>query len=317
VVLDLNHDGQISYDNVRMDINSDGHLDHTTWVGAQDGVLVWDKYADGTVHDSSQYALSQYGPTGSTDLQGLAAGFDSNHDGVFNAQDAQFAQFKVWQDSNQNGVADPGELHSLAKIGITAINLQSDGLQRTPAAGVTEVGHTSATINDGTHNETTMLVADAVFAFSNLDCSMQGKAQDKAQGNVQENMQDNAQDNMQANALYVLGANMQLDLSRLSAVDLTARKPHNVQLHWNDVLSTPAPQELPQLLPLGDAADAGHVGNAGHADNAIPINASIWTDPAGALTPADPTYALYHHSADPSAQLMIDQCSLPAWQLGY
>jgi hypothetical protein len=65
------------------------------------------------------------------------------------------------------------------------------------------------------------------------------------------------------------------------------------------------------LLPLGDAADAGHVGNA------MPINASIWSDPAATLTPTDASYALYRTSADPCAQHIIDQCSLHAWQLGY
>ena len=52
VVIDLNRDGILSYGQVTMDVNGDGHLDTTKWAGAQDGVLVWDRFADGLVHDT-------------------------------------------------------------------------------------------------------------------------------------------------------------------------------------------------------------------------------------------------------------------------
>jgi hypothetical protein len=183
VVLDLNRDGDLSYSQTLMDVNGDGQLDQTAWAGAQDGVLVWDKYADGAVHDNSQYAFSQYGAAGSTDLQGLAAVFDTNHDGVFNAQDAKFAEFKVWQDGNGNGVSDVGEVRSLAEVGIEAIQLSSDGVVRAPAVGVQEAGRSTAQLADGGE----MLVADAAFAFQTvpqLDFAgfvAQAQAESKAQ----------------------------------------------------------------------------------------------------------------------------------------
>ncbi|MFY8178342.1 MAG: hypothetical protein ACOVKR_02975, partial [Limnohabitans sp.] len=162
VVLDLNGDGELSYSHTVMDVNSDGHQDSTAWAGPQDGVLVWDKYHDGLVHDHSQYAFTQYG--GDTDLKGLAAAFDTNRDGQLNAQDAKFAEFKVWQDINQDGVSDAGEVRSLAEWGVTSIHLVSDGVQRTPAAGVSEAGRTTASTSTGK----AMLVADAAFDFSSI-----------------------------------------------------------------------------------------------------------------------------------------------------
>ena len=42
-----------------------------------------------------------------------------------NGADANFSKLLVWQDSNHNGVADAGELSSLADDGITAINLNA------------------------------------------------------------------------------------------------------------------------------------------------------------------------------------------------
>jgi len=127
-----------------MDVNGDGYLDLTAWAGAQDGVLVWDKYADGLVHDNSHYAFAQYPTTyangldalgkAPTDLSGLVKALDTNLDGLLNAQDAQFTEFMVWQDANQNGVSDAVQVRSLADWSITEINLASDGVQHTPAA---------------------------------------------------------------------------------------------------------------------------------------------------------------------------------------
>jgi hypothetical protein len=169
VVLDLNRDGQLSYGQVTMDVNGDGHLDTTAWAAASDGVLVWDKYADGLVHNNSQYAFAQYATTyrmgqPATDLQGLADAFDSNRDGVFDAQDAQFAEFKVWQDADQDGVSDAGEVRSLSDWGIASINLVSDGVVRQPAPGVTEAGRSTALAVDGS----TVLVGDVSFEVQSL-----------------------------------------------------------------------------------------------------------------------------------------------------
>jgi hypothetical protein len=119
------------------------------------------------VHDNSQYAFAQYATASAsngktaTDLSGLADAFDTNFDGIFDAQDALFGDFKVWQDANQNGISDAGEVRSLTDWGIASINLVSDGVVRTPTAGVTEAGRTTATATDGS----TVLVSDAAFEY--------------------------------------------------------------------------------------------------------------------------------------------------------
>ena len=162
VVLDLNHDGQIEYSHVYLDVNGDGQLEHTAWTGAQEGVLIWNKYADNQVHDSSQYAFTQYG--GDSDLQGLAVAFDTNHDGNFDVSDAKFSEFAVWQDVNQNGISDEGEVHRLAELGITSVNVSSDGVNATPAEGVREAGRSTAELSNGS----SMLIADVAFAYTEL-----------------------------------------------------------------------------------------------------------------------------------------------------
>jgi hypothetical protein len=154
-------------------------------------VLVWDKYHDGQVHDSSQYAFAQYG--GDTDLKGLAAGFDTNHDGALNAHDAKFAEFKVWQDLNQDGVSQAGEVRSLTDWGVTSLHLVSDGVQRTPAAGVTEAGRTTATTTTGK----AMLVADAAFDFSSFSAQHANTAPSDVSGTGSNELNINLQDVLQ------------------------------------------------------------------------------------------------------------------------
>jgi hypothetical protein len=248
-----------------MDVNGDGVLDVTKCAGAQDGVLVWDKFADGLVHDNSQYAFAQYATTyangmdaqgkAPTDLSGLAEAFDSNHDGMFDAQDAKFAEFKVWQDVNQNGVSDAGEVRSLADWGIASINLVSDGVVLTPVAGVTEAGQTTASSADGS----SMLVADAAFAYSSVAYSMSNASGDAAQGTSAGNETTSV-------TLNLLGANMNLDLSSfvaqhgaIDAVDMSGTGANTLKINLSDVLQG-------TLQVNGDANDT------------VVLNTADWTD---------------------------------------
>jgi hypothetical protein len=107
----------------------------------------------------SEYAFARH--AGETDLQGLAAQYDSNADGVLDARDERFHAFAVWQDSNGNGVSDQGEVRSLSEWGITAVGLHSDGVARSPAEGVQEAGRTSAQLANGQ----LMVVGDVAFEY--------------------------------------------------------------------------------------------------------------------------------------------------------
>lgn len=285
VVLDLNRDGTVSYVNTVMDINDDGALDSTHWAAAQDGVLVWDKYHDGVVHDQSQYAFAQYG--GSTDLTGLAAGFDSNHDGKLNAADAKFAEFKVWQDANGNGVSDAGEVRSLADWGITEINLVSDGVVRTPAAGVHEAGQSTATLADGT----TVLVADASFEYHTAT------AAELASHAI-----------AQGESVFKISGGMSLDLSgvtqaaKLAALDLSADSAANtVKLTLADVLGTDSAQALASGSAVHQLKLTGDIN-----DTAV-FSANEWSNTGTVVTDNGHDYAVYNASNGAAAQLLVDQ----------
>jgi hypothetical protein len=265
VVLDLNRDGTLSYSQVAMDVNGDGRLDATAWAGAQDGVLVWDKHGDSKVHDASQYAFTQYG--GKTDLEGLAAGFDTNRDGVFNAQDAKFGQFKVWQDANQNGVSDAGEVHGLAASGITSINLTSDGVLRSPAQGVSEAGRSTAQLDGGGQ----MLLSDAAFNYNELAYRISPEGE-----------------------LSLLGEQMDLHLASfvnthgaVSSVDLSGTGANRMKISLSDVLDTES-----VLRVLGDG------------DDTVVLDASQWKQ-GGEVQSEGHSYVVYAGAS--GQQLWVEQ----------
>jgi hypothetical protein len=298
VVVDLNRDGAISYGRVVMDVNGDGVMDSTPWAGAQDGVLVWDKFADGMVHNSSQYAFTQYG--GKTDLQGLAAAFDTNHDGKFNAQDAKFGEFMVWQDANQNGVSDAGEVRSLADLGLTEIKLTSDNVLRTPADGVTEYGQTTATAADGTQ----VLVADVGFEYTSLGYSMgtdsAGLGTLKLADGAALNLAQVGKQSSHAVAVVDLlsdSAANALTLSLQDVLDLSGGNLFNSGSSNSTSASTSA-TSAKQLAVLGDAQDTLHIGTG-------------WTN-SGTLVNYNGHDLVVYNSNTSAVQLLIEQAMVNA-----
>ena len=111
------------------DMDGDSYRERTGWVGPDDGLLVIDLAADGgvggdgVIDKATEVSFKLWSPDATSDLDGLRLAFDSNNDGVFNAQDARFSEFRIWQDQNQNGISEAGELTTLAERGLTAIDV--------------------------------------------------------------------------------------------------------------------------------------------------------------------------------------------------
>jgi len=127
IVFDLNGDGELalshlSESGVSIDVDGNGVGDSIGWVGAEDGLLGLDRDGDGNITAVSEISFVQDLEGAQTDLEGLVA-FDSNGDGVLSADDARFADFRVWQDANQDGISQSEELRSLEEAGVTSINL--------------------------------------------------------------------------------------------------------------------------------------------------------------------------------------------------
>lgn len=122
LVLDLNGDGielsSLFRSQTQFDLDGDGFAERTAWVEPDDGLLVYDANGNGTIDDISEL----FGSPTATGYSELAA-FDTNSDGVVDAQDAQFSDLEIWQDLDGDGQADAGELTSLSAAGIASIGV--------------------------------------------------------------------------------------------------------------------------------------------------------------------------------------------------
>lgn len=143
LVLDLNGDG-INLSNwitnniyFRTNLNpstgaADSAFHHTSWVNADDGMLSLDSNGNGVIDDItetvSEFFRGGHYTNGFAALASLAqsgASVFSSATSRVNAATGHtfFDDVRVWQDVNQNGITDMGELHSLASLGITSISL--------------------------------------------------------------------------------------------------------------------------------------------------------------------------------------------------
>ncbi|MDA6980394.1 hypothetical protein PJW06_12010, partial [Agrobacterium salinitolerans] len=196
VVFDLNSDGRLDLVTLpttegldavssAFDWNGDGLRDGTAWIGSNDGLLVIDlgqnKTAepDGKINRPQEIAFSLWkseeervaelkaqgiDDTGRpvTDLEGLRFAFDTNQDDILDNRDARWSEFRIWQDFNQNGSSDEGELSTLEAEGIAFIDLmpRGEGVKLFPDGSMI-TGTSSAKRIDGT----SILVGDVALAY--------------------------------------------------------------------------------------------------------------------------------------------------------
>ena len=122
LVLDLDADGveltSLEGSNAYFDLNGDGFATRTAWLSGDDGFLALDRNADGTINDITELFGSPE-RTGYEELGDL----NSNADGVIDASDERFADLRLWQDQNSDGVSQSDELRSLTEAGIVSVSL--------------------------------------------------------------------------------------------------------------------------------------------------------------------------------------------------
>ena len=144
---------------ILLDLDRDGSFDLVSderggWAGPSDGFLAIDADGSGAIDQSSEIAFVEWDENARTDLEGLKLAFDSNDDGVFDANDERFAEFSVWQDANGDRVSQAEEMVSLADAGIASIDLSGVPYEGEPVvvqekAGNQIFGVTTVAYDDG------------------------------------------------------------------------------------------------------------------------------------------------------------------------
>jgi Ca2+-binding RTX toxin-like protein len=139
LVIDMDGDGVnadiLTGQQVYFDLNNNGLAEAINWVNSNDGFLVRDLNANGTIDNGGELF-------GDQTTNGFAAlkTLDSNADGKITAADAAFSSLKIWQDLNKNGISETGELQTLTAAGITSIDVANYSVAQNALKGMTHTG---------------------------------------------------------------------------------------------------------------------------------------------------------------------------------
>ena len=132
LVLDLDGDGIETVGvnattHILFDHNNDGIKTGTGWVNGDDGLLVLDRNGNGIIDNGSELFGDGTMVNGVKATDGFSAlgAENTNKNTTFDAGDANFKNVRVWQDTNQDGISQTSELHTLSALGIKSINLAS------------------------------------------------------------------------------------------------------------------------------------------------------------------------------------------------
>ena len=128
LALDLDGDGIETVGlsaNIHFDHDGDSFKELTGAIAADDGLLVLDINGDGQINSGAELfgnnTLLADGELADNGFLALAE-LDSNDDAIIDAEDARYAELRIWRDLNQDGVTDEGELFTLEDAGVQSLN---------------------------------------------------------------------------------------------------------------------------------------------------------------------------------------------------
>lgn len=147
ILIDVNGDGFALSDvshGVRFEMGTLGQLSSVAWplIGSDDAWLALDRNGDGKINNVTELFGNYTPQPASASPNGFIAlaVFDrsdhgGNEDGVIDERDKVFADLRLWQDSNHNGISEPEELHTLSSLRVQGISLSFEESKRVDQYG--------------------------------------------------------------------------------------------------------------------------------------------------------------------------------------
>lgn len=142
---------------LHFDHDADGIATGTGWLKGDDAFLVRDLNGNGFIDTGRElFGDNTLLPGGGTAANGFAAlvALDSNADGVIDASDSAFAELKLWQDLNQDGISQTNELKTLSEAGIASLDVANVLKNQSLGNGNTLAREGSFTRTDGSTGKT-------------------------------------------------------------------------------------------------------------------------------------------------------------------
>ena len=166
--------------NVFFDIDNDDFAERVGWIAADDGQLALDRDGNGNIDNITElfgdYRMSAW------DELGL---LDTNENGKIDVGDEQFSDLVIWQDLNQNGISEDGELKVLSEYDIQQINLNYTTLDEYQKENYIS-GKSSVVYNNGNIGN---IVYDVHFMNDNVNTWYKGSQSEQFGNNFEINLE--------------------------------------------------------------------------------------------------------------------------------
>ena len=165
LVLDLNGGGiqTVAIDPARpilFDMDGDGTKHATGWVAAGEAIVVRDINGNGLIDSGRElfgdatvltrdFNIGQLASNGFEALRDLDLDSNGTMDGKFDANDVAYSSVKLWQDTNQDGISQAGELRTFTELGVASINVSGTASNINLGGGNTQAFTGSFTRTNG------------------------------------------------------------------------------------------------------------------------------------------------------------------------